>query len=66
MGDVRATFQEHAVLLVGYDKDHVYLNDPLSGQKQLQLEKSTFLPSWEALGKQAITYSVRPDEDSAR
>lgn len=57
-GHVRATFQEHAVLLVGYDKDHVYVNDPLSGKKQLKLEKSTFLPSWEALGKQAITYST--------
>lgn len=65
-GEIRATFQEHAVLLVGYDKDHVYVNDPLSGKKQLKLEKSTFLPSWEALGKQAITYSSAPGSDRTR
>ncbi|TLS50016.1 hypothetical protein FE782_22010 [Paenibacillus antri] len=65
-GEVRATFQEHAVLLVGYDNDYVYVNDPLSGKKQLKLEKRTFLPSWEALGKQAISYSSAPVADRTR
>ncbi|WP_080837453.1 C39 family peptidase [Cohnella massiliensis] len=55
-GTVKATFKEHSVLLVGYDKDHVYLNDPLSGKKQVKVEKSTFLSGWTALGKQAISY----------
>lgn len=59
-GEVRATFQEHAVLVVGYDEDHVYVNDPISGKKKLQLEKSSFLASWEALGKQAISYAAKP------
>lgn len=55
-GTVRATFKEHSVLLVGYDKDHIYLNDPLSGKKQVKIEKKTFLSGWTAMGKQAISY----------
>lgn len=55
-GTVKATFKEHSVLLVGYDKDHIYLNDPLSGEKQVKVEKATFLSGWSAMGKQAISY----------
>ncbi|WP_134701411.1 C39 family peptidase [Ammoniphilus sp. YIM 78166] len=53
--EIRATFQMHAVLLVGYDDQHVYINDPLTGSKGQKLNKSAFIKSWEQLGKQAIT-----------
>jgi uncharacterized protein YvpB len=56
LGPFRTTFQEHTVLLVGYDENHVYINDPLSGKKQLRVEKEQFIASWEALGRQALTY----------
>lgn len=55
-GPVKVTFSEHAVLLVGYDANHVYLNDPLSGKAQVKVNKEQFIASWEALGKQALTY----------
>lgn len=56
-GTIKATFQEHTVLLVGYDDKHVYVNDPRQGIKNLKLEKEPFIQSWEALGKQALSYN---------
>lgn len=58
LGPVRTTFQEHTVLMVGYDDKHVYVNDPLSGKKQHKIEKDQFIASWEALGKQALSYML--------
>ncbi len=52
---IEATFDEHAVLMVGYDKDYVYVNDPLTGEKAEKVLKHPFIESWEQLGKQAIT-----------
>ncbi|WP_235613257.1 C39 family peptidase [Paenibacillus sp. LC231] len=56
-GPVRATFSVHSVLLVGYDQQYVYVNDPLSGVKGQQVDKQQFIRSWEALGKQALSYT---------
>lgn len=55
---IRATFKEHSVLVVGYDEKNVYINDPLSGGKQVAVDKQTFLSGWNALGKQAISYDI--------
>jgi uncharacterized protein YvpB len=55
-GTVRATFEEHAVVLTGVDKQFVYLNDPLSAKKHIRIEKTRFIRGWQALGKQAISY----------
>lgn len=56
IGPIRTTFSEHAVLLVGYDNDYVYVNDPRSGKAAVPVAKHQFQQSWEALGKQAISY----------
>ncbi|WP_135547448.1 C39 family peptidase [Paenibacillus cymbidii] len=56
IGPIRTTFSEHAVLMVGYDKDYVYVNDPRSGKAAVPVAKNQFVQSWEALGKQAISY----------
>lgn len=56
LGPIRTTFIEHAVLLVGYDEKHVYVNDPLSGKKNYKIEKERFVSTWEALGRQALSY----------
>lgn len=58
-GLVKATFKEHSVLLVGYDEEHVYVNDPLSGLKKFKVEKQQFIASWEAMGKQALSYEFK-------
>jgi uncharacterized protein YvpB len=47
----------HAVVLVGYDKDHLYINDPLTGKKAQITKKDSFLESWTALGQQALSYN---------
>jgi uncharacterized protein YvpB len=53
---VVAPFDEHAVLLVGYDERYAYVNDPLTGVKQQRVSHAAMKKSWEALGKQAISY----------
>lgn len=47
----------HAVVLVGFDHEHLYLNDPLTGKKQQKTKKDSFLESWTALGQQALSYN---------
>lgn len=56
IGKVKTTTKEHTVLMVGYDENYVYVNDPLKKTKQIKIEKQQFIESWEAMGKQAITY----------
>lgn len=58
LGPIRATFQEHTVILVGYDQDHVFINDPLINKKGIKVEKNQFIESWEAMGKQALSYTM--------
>ncbi|GAA3407203.1 C39 family peptidase [Paenibacillus hodogayensis] len=57
IGPIETTFMEHAVLLVGYDEQNVYVNDPLSGKKGQKINKEQFLATWDALGKQALSYN---------
>lgn len=60
IGPIETTFKMHAVLLVGYDEEHVYINDPMSGKKSHQLNKEQFLATWDVMGKQALSYTEPP------
>ncbi|SFA76755.1 MULTISPECIES: C39 family peptidase [unclassified Bacillus (in: firmicutes)] len=53
---IKTPLDLHAVVLVGYDKDFVYLNDPLSGRKQVKVGKQQFIDSWKALKSRAVSY----------
>lgn len=53
---IRGTFEEHAVVLVGYDRDCVYVNDPLTGRQAQRVNRKSFEESWVALGRQALSY----------
>ena len=55
-GPLRVTYKEHSVLVTGYGPHSVYINDPLSGKKNLQLNKENFIKAWEQMGSQAISY----------
>ncbi|SEM96202.1 Uncharacterized protein YvpB [Mesobacillus persicus] len=53
-GPLKITYNMHSVLVTGYDKDSVYVNDPLHS-KNRKLRKKPFIAGWEQLGGQAIT-----------
>jgi uncharacterized protein YvpB len=57
-GDVRISWEEHAVVITGYDSTHVFINDPLDAQhgKNKRVDRSNFRLAWEQMGHQAITY----------
>ncbi|MDF2557867.1 MAG: hypothetical protein K0R71_1695 [Bacillales bacterium] len=49
-------FKVHCMLLVGYDSENYYFNDPWTGRSAWPLDKATFNKHWEALGKLAVSY----------
>lgn len=53
---IKTPLDLHAVVLVGFDQNSVYLNDPLSGRKQVRVGKQQFISSWHALHSRAISY----------
>jgi len=57
IGPIETTYSEHAVLMVGFDENNVYVNDPLSGKKNVPINKARFIDVWTAMGKQGLTYA---------
>ncbi|MDZ5609981.1 C39 family peptidase [Bacillus pseudomycoides] len=55
-GMVRITYYEHSVLVTGYDKDKVYIHNPLGKEPHIAVPKNEFQAAWEQMGKQAISY----------
>ena len=53
---IKTPLDLHAVVLVGYDDKYVYVNDPLSGRKQVRVGKEQFISSWKALLSRAVSY----------
>ncbi|WP_413521916.1 hypothetical protein [Brochothrix thermosphacta] len=43
----------HSVVLTGFDKDNVYLNNPY-GEKDQTVNRADFIAAWEQMGSQAI------------
>lgn len=58
-GVLDITYKEHSVLLTGFDKEYVYFNDPLTGEKNKKAPIMDFEESWVQMGSQAITYLPR-------
>ena len=55
-GNVSITYNEHCILLVGYDKDSVYIHDPLSDTSSVSVPREDFEQAWVQMGSQAISY----------
>ncbi|MFD2443335.1 C39 family peptidase [Bacillus sp. CGMCC 1.16607] len=53
---IKTPLDLHVVVLVGYDSQFVYLNDPLSGRKNVKVNKQQFIQSWKALKSRAVSY----------
>lgn len=54
-GIVKITNKLHSVVITGYDKEHVYINDPLSSLENRSFNRTEFQKAWEQMGNQAIT-----------
>ncbi|MED1086804.1 C39 family peptidase [Bacillus mycoides] len=55
-GDVSITYNEHCVVLVGYDKESVYIRDPLDDSLDVKVPRGKFEQAWVQMGSQAISY----------
>ncbi|MDM5153484.1 C39 family peptidase [Bacillus sp. DX1.1] len=54
-GDLKITYYEHSAIIVGYDQNFVYINDPLANKPNKKVSRAQFEKAWEQMGKQAIT-----------
>ncbi|WP_234705812.1 C39 family peptidase [Bacillus mycoides] len=55
-GDVSITYNEHCIVLVGYDKESVYIRDPLDDSLDVKVPRGKFEQAWVQMGSQAISY----------
>ncbi|MGE7884378.1 C39 family peptidase [Bacillus sp. NPDC094077] len=55
-GDVSITYNEHCVVLVGYDKESVYIRDPLNDSLDVNVPRENFEQAWIQMGSQAVSY----------
>ncbi|MCM3737907.1 C39 family peptidase [Bacillus cytotoxicus] len=54
-GELMVTYFEHSAVIVGYDENCVYINDPLADNPRKSIPRAPFEKAWEQMGKQAIT-----------
>ncbi|MCM3662790.1 C39 family peptidase [Mesobacillus subterraneus] len=53
-GKVKITYKEHSVLIVGYDEQSIYINDPLANGPYIAVPRKAFEQAWVQMGSQAI------------
>lgn len=56
-GPTKITYHEHAAVITGFDTNYVYVNDPLTVEKNKKIPKEAFIKAWVQMGRQAITYT---------
>ena len=59
-GSVRATMAEHAVLLVGFNRQYALVNNPLTGDRAQPVPLAAFRSTWVQMGRQAVTILRKP------
>ncbi|ANP79796.1 C39 family peptidase [Bacillus cereus] len=55
-GDVSITYNEHCIVLIGYDQESVYIRDPLEDSLDVKVPRESFEQAWVQMGSQAISY----------
>ncbi len=55
IGEMEVTYQQHSVVITGYDDDFVYINDPLYPEVNRKVNSTDFESSWKQMGSQAMT-----------
>jgi len=53
-GTYRMTYDEHSVVITGFDDRYVWVNDPYADIKNRQLNRADFEAGWSQFGNQAI------------
>ncbi|RSD28199.1 C39 family peptidase [Mesobacillus subterraneus] len=53
---IKTPLDLHAVVLVGFNENTVYINDPLSGRKQVPVNKQKFIETWKVMQSRAVSY----------
>jgi uncharacterized protein YvpB len=53
-GKVKITYKEHSVLIVGYDEQSIYINNPLANDPYIAVPRKAFEQAWVQMGSQAI------------
>ena len=48
------SFNEHSVVITGFDSGSIWVNDPYANIKNRQLNKANFEAAWVQFGNQAI------------
>ena len=54
-GIVKTTNRLHSVVVTGFSKDKIYINDPLKDKNNIEVDREKFKKSWEQMGNQAMT-----------
>ncbi|OPA24276.1 hypothetical protein BHL53_14355 [Bacillus cereus] len=57
-GVINVTYQQHSVVITGYDEEYVYVNDPLKKEKNRKLNRENFEKAWIQMGRQAMTIAI--------
>jgi len=53
-GNYQLSFNEHSVVITGFDNDFLWINNPYTAQKNQQVNRANFQTAWEQFGSQAI------------
>lgn len=53
-GKVRVSWDVHSVVMTGYSKTKIFVNDPY-GKKDYSVDRKKFIKAWQQMGRQAVT-----------
>lgn len=55
-GEVKITYFEHSVVVVGYDQNFVYVNDPLKNNPRFAVPRAEFEKAWSKWGNKRLLF----------